>query len=68
MKRLWARIGTTIRCTDEEYERLKELMETDTSKAQIMLWELYYFNHELDGDSYLPPDADDNPNHDEFDF
>ena len=68
MKRLWARVGTTIKCTDKEYEKLKELMKTNTSKAQDFLWELYYMNHELDGNSYLPPDVDNNPNHEEFDF
>lgn len=68
MKRLWARIGTTIQCSDEEYEKLKELMETDEDKAQSFLWDLYNKHHELDGESYLPADTDDNPNEDDFEF
>lgn len=68
MKRLWARIGMSIPCTDEEYEELKLLMETDTDKAQDLLWKMVYKTSYYDGESYLPPDADDNPNHVDFEF
>ena len=68
MKRLWARIGMSIPCTDEEYEELKLLMETDVDKAQDLLWKMVYKTSYYDGESYLPPDADDNPNHEDFEF
>lgn len=68
MKRLWARIGTSFTCTDEEYEKLKLLMETDIEKAREYVWTLIYGRYYFDGDSYMPPDADDNPNTEEFDF
>lgn len=68
MKRLWARIGTMITCTDEEYEELKELMETKHDDAEAFLWDLYNKNHELSGESYLPAYTDDNPNEEDFEF
>lgn len=68
MKNLWARVGMQITCSDENYEKLQQLMKTDENAAKEFLWDLIFFNHEFAGDSYLPGRIDDNPNEEDFDF
>ena len=68
MRQLWARVGMQICCTDEEYEKLQQLVKTDEEAARELIWNLIFFNHEFTGESYLPGGVDENPNEEDFEF
>lgn len=67
-KKLWARIGFSLEVSVEEYEELKIKMETNPSEAESLLYNLFKERGEMNGNSYLPADCDDNPNEDDFEF
>lgn len=67
-KKLWARIGVTIECTDEELKHLKELMNKDSDAAKEFLNKIVNERGYRSGESYLPYSTDDNPNVDDFVF
>ena len=68
MKKLWARIGTTVEITDEEHEKLKVLFQENEDEARKVLTQLFVKRGYLNGDSYMPDGCADNPNEDEFDL
>lgn len=67
-KRLWARIGFSLEVSAEEYEEIKFQMKNNPSEAEGLLYNLFKKRGEMDGNSYLPADCDDNPNETDFDF
>lgn len=67
-KKLFARIGMSCEVTDNEYENLKQLMQTDENAAAEWLYEKFKNCGSFDGESYLPVYADDNPNTEDFVF
>ena len=68
MKQLYVRVGMSVDCTDEEYEKLHELMSYSHEKAEDFLWDLYLKNHSISGKCYLPAGIYDNPNFVDFEF
>ena len=73
MKTLWARIGMSVRITDEEEEQVKTLLNNDKKvEAREMLLDLFLSRGYIDGDSYLPSNhndgCNDNPNEDDIDL
>lgn len=66
MKKIWARIGTTFELSDSDYIELKIAINNNDRDTVDKI--LYNSTHYLDGDSYLPPECDDNPNNDDFYF
>lgn len=67
-RRLWARIGMSLEVTEEEYEEICALLKDNPEKAAHWLYEKFASMGSFDGDSYLPIDADDNPNTEVFTF
>jgi hypothetical protein len=72
MKRLWARIGMSVDVTDEEYTKIKTMMEDGRlSEAREILVDMFLNRAYLIGDSYMPCGYDcgcDNPNEYDFDL
>ena len=72
MKRLWARIGMSVDISDEEYAKIKVLLQEDEEKTRAILTQLFTNKGYLNGDSYMPGNyicgCEDNPNEDEFDL
>ena len=70
MKRLWARIGVAVDVTDEEYVKIKTLLQENEEEAIELLKQLFTNNGYLNGDSYMPGNyiggCEDNPNDEEF--
>ena len=55
MKKIWARIGTTIPLTDEEYKTfINALRDRDYDKAADIIWSTDSLKWVYDGDSYIP--------------
>ena len=65
VKRVWARVGMTYVLPEDEYKKLIEAAKKNDKEnvRRILKAAVHY---EI-GDSYLPADADDNPDFD-FDF
>ena len=70
MKTLWARIGMRVSVTDEEYDKMKELIARDTDEASEMISKIFLERGVIYGDSYMPSNycfgCEDNPNDDEL--
>ena len=67
-KKLWGRIAMSCTVSDEEYEKLVDLMKTKPGDAATMLDTLFSERGEHDGDNYLAAGVEDNPNLHDFDF
>lgn len=65
IRKVWARVGMTYELSENEYKKLIEAMKKNDKEGvrRILKVAVHYEN----GDSYLPADADDNPDFD-FDF
>ena len=53
-KSLWARVGMSIYLTDDEYKRIRALMDSDPLRAQNLLVELFKTRGIMNGESYIP--------------
>lgn len=65
IRKVWARVGMTYELSENEYKKLIEAAKKNDKEnvRGILKAAVHYEN----GDSYLPADADDNPDFD-FDF
>ena len=70
MKTLWARIGMSVSVTDEEYDKMQELIAEDEDEASEMISKIFLERGVIYGDSYMPGNdcagCKDNPNNDEL--
>lgn len=64
--RVWARVGRLYFLSDDEYEELIKAMNNDNEEAVKEI--LSKAKSRDQGDSYFPPDCEENPNEEDFDF
>lgn len=61
MKKLWGRVGVSIKMTDYEYNEFIEAYHEDKVKAYEMLeFSFMSGSAKLDGEAYFPDNVDDN--------